>query len=413
MKKYIFLFALMLVGLSSCYQSKLDPLQGIFPAPTVVENFSSASCTYEKVDGKRLFTLHLSDGETALDAVLVGESYCLTSNAYTEATASAAKKGNYILGQTKINGQAVKTGTITVEQTPIDEIHNSYTLKAVLFLEDGTPYRLGWAGNFDFEPEAEGVAYFFEDVAAPLDADPGVTKHTLTFHNASDNEVSAVFELLLATGNNEIAGTYTCAEYASAAGQMGNGYNFPDWGVSGGSYYLKDGERVDIAAGETLTVSKVDGVYVFKGSTGYELQAGVLLTQFGNLTDYSGFGMQMVGVELLSAGITATPGGWGMTYAGDGQYLKLELYSADGTVAPGSYKACAVGGTIGAGEFGIGYDGAYGASGTTWYSVTAGTASGAYVTDGELTVEKAGANYTLTLASSLINARYVGSLSAE
>lgn len=194
---------------------------------------------------------------------------------------------------------------------------------------------------------------------------------------------------------------------------MGNGYNFPDWGVSGGSYYLKDGERVDIAAGETLTVSKVDGVYVFKGSTGYELQAGVLLTQFGNLTDYSGFGMQMVGVELLSAGITATPGGWGMTYAGDGQYLKLELYSADGTVAPGSYKACAVGGTIGAGEFGIGYDGAYGASGTTWYSVTAGTASGAYVTDGELTVEKAGANYTLTLASSLINARYVGSLSAE
>ena len=412
MKKNIFLTALMVLGLSSCYQSQLDPLQGIFPAPTVVENFSSASCTSEKVDGKRLFTLSLSDASTDFVATLVGDSYCLTSNAYTEAEASAAKKGNFILGQTTVNGKPVKTGTITVEQTPIDEVNNAYTLKAVLFLEDGTPYRLAWAGEFAFEPEAAGLACFFEDVITPME-DPAVSKHTLTFHNASDNEVAAVFELLLATGSNEIAGSYTCAEYASAAGLMCNGYNFPDWGISGGSYYLADGVRVDVQAGDVLTVSKADGVYAFKLASGFEFQAGVQLSQFGNLTDYNGFGIQMVGVEFLSAGITAVPGDWGLTYGGDGQYLKLELYSADGTVAPGSYKACAVGGTIGAGEFGIGYDGMFGASGTTWYTVTAGTAAGTYVTDGELTVEQAGATYTVTLTSSVITARYVGKLSAE
>lgn len=413
MKKNIFLIALAVLGLSSCYQSQLDPLQGIFPAPTVVENFSSASCAYEKVDGKRLFTLNLSDGATSFVATLVGDSYCLTSNAYTEAEAAVAKKGNFILGQTTVNGQPVKTGTVTVEQTPIDEANSAYRIKAVLFLADGTPYRLAWAGEFAFEPEATGVAYFFEDVVAPLDADPAVSKHTLTFHNASDNEVAAVFELLLATGSNEIAGSYTCAEYASAAGLMCNGYNFPDWGISGGSYYLADGERVDVQAGDELTVSLEDGVYAFKLASGFEFQAGVQLSKFGNLTDYSGFGIQMVGVEFLSAGITAVPGDWGLTYGGDGQYLKLELYSADGTVAPGSYKACAEGGTVGAGEFGIGYDGMFGASGTTWYTVTAGEAAGTYVTDGELTVEQAGADYTITLTSSVITARYVGKLSAE
>ena len=412
MKKNIFLITLMVLGLSSCYKSKLDPLQGIFQAPTEVSAFTSADCTYEKVDGKRLFTLNLSDGATTLVATLVGDSYCLTSNTYTEASASTAKKGNFILGQTSVNGTQVQSGSITVNQTPIDEVHSSYTLKAVLFLEDGTPYRMSWAGDFAFEPEAVGIAYFFEDVVTPQE-DPGVSKHTLTFHNASDNEVAAVFELLLASGDNEIAGSYTCAEYASAAGLMCNGYNFPDWGISGGSYYLADGERVDIQAGETLTVSKADGVYLFKGSSGFEFQAGVQLSKFGNLTDYSVYGMQMIGVEFLSASVTAVPGDWGMTYGGDGQYLKLELYSADGTLAPGSYKACAEGGTIGAGEFGIGYDGMFGASGTTWYTVTAGEATGAYVADGELEVVKAGDVYTVTLTSSLVTARYVGKLAAE
>lgn len=413
MKKNIILISCATLALASCQmKSVLDPLEGVFPAPTVVNGFSSASCGYEKVDGKRLFTLDLRDGSTTFLATLVGDNYFLTSNAYTEAAAGAAKKGNFILGSTSVNGVQVQSGTINVTQTPIDEVKGHYVIKAVLFLADGTPYRLSWTGDLSFEPEAAGIASYFEDVVTPLE-DPAVSKHTLTFHDASTNEVTAVFELLLVTGNNAIAGTYSCEEYASAPGLICNGYNFPDWGISGGSYYMKDGARVDIQAGETVTVTLSEGVYTFKGSSGFEFQAGVLLSKFASLTDYTGWGMQMVGTELASAGLSVVPGDWGSTYAGNGNYLKLELYSTDGTIAPGTYKACAVGGTIGAGEFGIGYDGSFGASGTSWYTVTESVPSYTYVTDGELTVELSGGQYTITLASSVISARYIGKLSSE
>ena len=43
-------------------------------------------------------------------------------------------------------------------------------------------------------------------------------------------------------------------------------------------------------------------------------------------------------------------------WVGEGKYLALDIYSEDGYLHEGSYKACTVGGTINAGEFGIGYD---------------------------------------------------------
>lgn len=52
-------------------------------------------------------------------------------------------------------------------------------------------------------------------------------------------------------------------------------------------------------------------------------------------------------------------------------------------------------------------------SGTTWYTMAGGEASGKYVTDGNLKVEVSGDVYTITLTSSVINAQYKGKLSAE
>lgn len=43
-------------------------------------------------------------------------------------------------------------------------------------------------------------------------------------------------------------------------------------------------------------------------------------------------------------------------WVGEGKYLALDIYSEDGYLHEGSYKACTVGGTINAGEFGVGYD---------------------------------------------------------
>jgi len=142
----------MLLMLVSCQTSVLDPLEGIFPAPTVV-NCTNGSCEASKLDGKRYFDLNLSDGSNTLKALLIGDSYYLTSNAYTEATADNAKKGNYILGKTSVNGTQVESGTITVTQ----QDGENYKVKAVLFLTDGKPYKMSWTGRLHFEPDPEPV----------------------------------------------------------------------------------------------------------------------------------------------------------------------------------------------------------------------------------------------------------------
>ena len=100
---------------------------------------------------------------------------------------------------------------------------------------------------------------------------------------------------------------------------------------------------------------------------------------------------------------------------GTGQVLSIDFYTADGTVAAGTYTACEVGGTINEGEFGIGYDVemwgqkmVWGTCVTPYDSDTAGTIE--KVTDGTVTVEISGDVYTITLESSNINAQYIGSL---
>jgi hypothetical protein len=412
MKKKIFLFAMMLLGLAACQTSVLDPLEGIFTPPTVGEDFSIVSCDAYKVDGKRYFDLHLG-GSVTLKATLIGDSYYLTSNAYTEAPEATAKKGNFILGKTTVNGTQVETGTITVTQ----EGEGSYRIKAILFVVGGAAYKLSWSGNLQFDPDPEPVVltkllvaqananntvtfklgtddmrldmmgtpegdgfaltadvysadgflaegiytpavdhdnvgpfqyapgyeydlsewgmgimhwgtcwwewptvshinkepitvtkkgsnftitwgseetypnwatftgeipeltpsgpsieYDYTESVDPLAEGSTVMKHTIQITDG--NALIAVFELLLDEGNNELAGTYECKEYASEPGLVCNGYNFPDWGISGGSFYIKDGVRVDINAGETLEVKKLaKGAYEFKGSTGYSFSA--------------------------------------------------------------------------------------------------------------------------------------------
>lgn len=89
--------------------------------------------------------------------------------------------------------------------------------------------------------------------------------------------------------------------------------------------------------------------------------------------------------------------------------------TSDGNVAAGTYEACAVGGTIGEGEFGIGYDVemwgqqmVWGTCITAYENSTAGSIE--KVIDGTISVEVSGDEYTIILESSVINAKYVGTL---
>lgn len=64
-------------------------------------------------------------------------------------------------------------------------------------------------------------------------------------------------------------------------------------------------------------------------------------------------------MNLATAGISSKQDestGWQVVWTGEGGYLALDLYSTDKYLHEGIYKANTVGGTWGAGQFGIGYD---------------------------------------------------------
>ena len=130
------------------------------------------------------------------------------------------------------------------------------------------------------------------------------------------------------------------------------------------------------------------------------------LTSLISASDYNGFGVKLAGIEAASEGVSyTTDAQWNKFYTGEGYIVKFELYCDGGKITTGEYKACAVGGTVGEGEFGIGYDGFMGESGTTIYTVSGGAATKQYVTDGTMTVALDGDNVTLTLESSVGNAK--------
>ena len=151
------------------------------------------------------------------------------------------------------------------------------------------------------------------------------------------------------------------------------------------------------------------------------------LVTFLSFTSNVASGQNTVTVQLAAEGLSMEPvtSEWG-TYdqlVGAGKYLKFDAYSADGTLAAGTYNASAVGGTVNEGEFSIGYDTTvdwgFGPMemtnwGTCWMTHNAdGSETGVKVTDGTLTVAVEGDVYTITLESSVLNATYVGKLSKD
>ena len=200
--------------------------------------------------------------------------------------------------------------------------------------------------------------------------------------------------------------------------------------MEGGSYYIVDGEKQFIGAGTaTVVVTKVaEGAYRFTceffdyaaagpdyvpgGEGGEGADDMVVLTKFANKTDYAMFGMNMLALEFCTDGLTPTAGWFGATYAGDGNYLKLEIYAEGGVLAPGTYVPNEIGtDAVDAGQFKGGYD-PEGAKdyGTNWFTVVGGAGTSAHITDGTVTVTQDGDNYTIVVESTAVKCKYVGPL---
>ena len=270
-----------------------------------------------------------------------------------------------------------------------------------------------------------------------------VESHTIVLTNG-DGAVAAQIKLVRAVGTTDLSGTYTVKEYAHEDFTAGNGFDLgvyfgldPGAYVIGSYYFDVDGDIVIIQPGEEIAVTKSGDNYTFAGSTDWEFTAKVTvaggnepenpeepgeadeatLTDFLSLTDYSAYNMNMVGIELGTAGFYYQAPDWQTTFSAsypvDGKFIKLELYAEGGVVAPGTYVPSAANGTVNACEFNLGADNGWGGfNGTSWFTVASGTATGAAVTDGTVTVSKDGDVYTIVIESSVVKATYVGKLSA-
>ena len=210
----------------------------------------------------------------------------------------AAKNGNFIIGQTKVNGASVKSGRVVVERIPADpetkdySLTDTYTISYVFFCEDGTPYKGSWTGLLAFYPDPVLGDIIIENTYADATAttEAGKVKHLMTLTDGDGNPAGCM-EIFVEPTAATITGTYICKEYAENLGEAGliaNGYNFPDWGISGGSYYMKDGVRVDINAGQTVVIAPLsDKSYIFSidgtvfVAAGTELGEGIVFTGAG------------------------------------------------------------------------------------------------------------------------------------
>ena len=451
MKKYIIpILAAGLALMASCQkQAAIDPLKGDFAPASDVTVTSLTSCDIVKGEGVRTFNLKFSGGGDVTLA-LVGNKYFLPANTYTAAAKDVAKNGNYILTETKVNGKDMVSGSIIVGKSGDDKTYSSedvYSLSGMLFDEGGSAYKVVWSGTLAFEPDPEPVA-LTQVFTAQSNLPNGVNSVTLSLGSAdiSNTFDPNTFQTTWSGSGNYLAidlysadgylheGVYTASAVGGTIneGEFGIGYDTEMWGMtfynwgtcwwtvdngttsaekitSGTISVEKKGAKWVITWGDETTYPKwarFEGAIEALTPAGGDQYDGVTLTQILGTSDYTGYGINLAAIELGTDGITVTPGAWGNTYGGDGNYLKLELYSTDGKIAPGTYKACAVGGTVGEGEFGIGYDGQWGASDTTWYTLVGGEATYQYITDGTVTVEVDGDNYKISIESSVIKARF-------
>lgn len=241
-------------------------------------------------------------------------------------------------------------------------------------------------------------------------------------------------------------GTYTACSTGGSIGEneFGIGYDAEYWGYTyenwGTVWWTVDddgnttGEKVTdgtltverVSAGWRITLTSSTVNTIFEGAiddltdpddiyTGtYELTN--LLTYTDYYTTYLTYGMEvhLYGLELGTSEMSYSYDSdtWTATYSGSGNVLKVEVYTAEGGLDEGTYTPCTTAGSPAEGEFGIGYDGTYGVSGTVWYTYEDGTATSyQYITDGTVTVEDNNdGTYTITVESSVVNATWTGAI---
>ena len=458
----IFAVAASILALSSCVESAIGPMTGKYEKPVVYEMNTLASQSVEKGDKYRTFTVELSGDNASMTLKMVNDKYFLADGSYTPAPADQAKKNTYIVGNggTTFNNIPVETGSIKVAQG-----EGTYSFAGMLWLADESVIEIKSTVALVYEADPEPVK-----LSTVLSATSNLANgsQTVTMQLAQDGIYSEMdmntWQTIWHGEGNYLAidlysadgylheGTYSASAEGGVVGegQFGIGYDtivdFPwgptevkDWGTCWWSVSNGAATAKKILEG-TVNVSKKGSKWVIELISGEG--KGMIWAKFegaidaltdpalgggGNVddTDYVELtkllsatkNQGLLTINMAQDGISSTtdPNTWQTIWEGEGNYLAADIYSADGKLYTGEYKACAVGGVVGEGEFGIGYDTTvdwgWGPMemkdwGTCWWTVADGATSAVKILDGTMTVAMEGDNVVIKLKSSVVNAKF-------
>ena len=453
----IFAVAASILALSSCVESAIGPMTGKYEKPVVYEMNTLASQSVEKGDKYRTFTVELSGDNASMTLKMVNDKYFLADGSYTPAPADQAKKNTYIVGNggTTFNNIPVETGSIKVAQG-----EGTYSFAGMLWLADESIVEIKATVALVYEPDPEPVK-LSTVLSATSNLANGV--QTVTMQLAQDGIYSetdkTTWQTIWHGEGNYLAidlysadgylheGTYSASAVGGVVGEgeFGIGYDttvdwgwgpmeMKDWGtcwwsVSNGAATAKKilegtmnvskkGSKwvIELISGEgkEMIWAKFEGAVDALTDGGSEDDADYIeLTTLLSATKNQG----LLTINMAQDGISSTtdPNTWQTTWEGEGNYLATDIYSPDGKLYTGKYKACAVGGTVGEGEFGIGYDTTVDWGwgpievkdwGTCWWTVADGATSAEKILDGTMTVAMEGDNVVIKLKSSIVNAKF-------
>ena len=458
----LFAVAASILALSSCVESAIGPMTGKYEKPVVYEMNTLASQSVEKGDKYRTFTVELSGDNASITLKMVSDKYFLADGIYTPAPADQAKKSTYIVGNggTTFNNIPVETGSIKVAQG-----EGTYSFAGMLWLADESVIEIKSTVALVYEADPEPVR-----LTTLLSATSNVASGTksLTINLGTDG-ISSTAEpptwqpVWTGTGNYLALDIYSADGYlhegtytASAAGgtinegEFGIGWDpgdiwnigiaFENWGtcwwdVAGGAATInqkvtegsvtvtRKGSKwvIELVSGEgkSMLWTKFEGAIdaltdpALGGGGNVDDTDYIELTNLLSATKNQG----LLTINMAQDGISSTtdPNTWQTIWEGEGNYLAADIYSADGKLYTGEYKACAVGGVVGEGEFGIGYDTTVDWGwgpiemkdwGTCWWTVADGATSAVKILDGTMTVAMEGDNVVIKLKSSVVNAKF-------
>lgn len=453
-----------LLALSSCVEDAITPLTGKYEKPAAYELNTLKSQSVEKGDKTRTFTVEVSDGNATLNMVFVGDKYFLADGSYTPSPADQAKKNMYIVGNggTTFNNIPVESGSIKVTQGT-----GSYTFSGILWLADESIVDFKSNVALAYEPDPEPVK-LTQVISATSNVANGTNSVTI---NLGTSDISSTMDpntwQTVWTGEgNYLAvdfysadgylhpGTYkpSAAGGVIAEGEYGIGWDPGDlWGI--GMVFENWGTCWWTVSNGTTTAEKISSgdIIVEKSGSKYTItynHNGLWMTFSGKIeavdpdgtsgdtgdiddTEYvelttllsATVNQGLLTINMAQEGISSTtdPNTWQTIWEGEGNYLATDIYSADGKLYTGEYKACAEGGAVGEGEFGIGYDTTvdwgWGPMemkdwGTCWWTVADNATTAEKVLDGTITVAVEGENLVIKLKSSLVNARFTCALAA-